>query len=832
MDDRPISLPGWKIVRVIGKGSFGTVYEVEKDDAFGEGIRSALKIISIPESSAEIETYRDDGYDDESITQLFRSRVEDITAEFRLMNKLKGSSHIVGYEDHMIVQHKTDPGYDVLIRMELLTPLPKYMDQSNGKASADEQTVTKLGLAVCDALDLCQRVHVIHRDIKPQNIFISEIGDFKLGDFGVAKTSDHTTKATKTGTFGYMAPEVYTGKAYNAQIDIYSLGLVMYWMLNERRGPFVPLPPTVPKPSQNAEALERRMSGEPLPAPKNGSEELVRIVLKACAFDPKDRYASPAEMKRDLDRLTFEQDAYVSLADAKQVSVPFTADENEKTFGVFDNKPAAPQESPAAENERTFGVFDAKPSTQQETPTAEEGEKTFGLFGDRSTPSEGPSAEEDEKTFAIFGMCKPKEPDPVPAEDEANVFVKGPASVKTAEKSAEPEKAAKPVNTVPEQRKQPVQKEAKPIRPEPEQKEKTVRPEPAKTEPKTTEKKHRQKNKLPIILSIAAAFVIAAVVLIVVLTGKGKTSSQPAQTAEQPTPAPTVDPVVVFQDETFEKAIREKCGFTGTIYQSDILSVTELNLSGCELTDISDIAQFRNLKWLFLGSFRDDYGEHRNYISDISALSGLTKLEVLILSGNQISDISAVSGLTKLEKLYLGNNQISDITSLSGLTNLTYLSLSDNQISDITALSGLTKLEWLYLYDNQISDITALSGLTNLTHLDLDGNQISDITSLSGLTYLIYLSLSGNQISDITSLSGLTYFTYLSLSDNQISDITSLSGLKYYLKYLYLSDNQISDITALSGLTNLTTLGLTGNPLSQKQIDKLKAKLPSCKIEY
>ena len=196
MDEKTIHIPGWRVIRVIGKGSFGKVYEVEKEDEFGGGVRSALKVISIPETSAEIEAYRDDGYDDESLTKLFRSRVEDITSEFRLMNKLKGCSNIVSYEDHAVVQHENDIGYDIMIRMELLTPLPKFFDQRAGRDAIGENTVRRLGADICRALELCGRCHIIHRDIKPQNIFVSELGDFKLGDFGIAKTSDHTTKAT------------------------------------------------------------------------------------------------------------------------------------------------------------------------------------------------------------------------------------------------------------------------------------------------------------------------------------------------------------------------------------------------------------------------------------------------------------------------------------------------------------------------------------------------------------------------------------------------------------------------------------------------------------
>ncbi len=314
MDDKSIQIPGWKIIRVIGQGGFGKVYEVEKDDEFGGVAHSALKVISIPESKEALDDYRQDGYDDAALATLLRDRVEGLTAEFRLMSRLKGCSNIVSYEDHTVVRHRDDPGFDVLIRMELLTPLSKYLDQSEG-ARCSESTVKKLGIGMCSALERCARHNIIHRDIKPQNIFINEDGDFKLGDFGIAKTSDHLMRATKTGTYSYMAPEVYHGKPYHVQVDIYSLGMVLYWMLNERRTPFLPLPPAVPGPNTVEEALSRRMQGEMLPPPKHGSEELKRIVLKACAFDPNKRYRDATALKNDLERLVVREDSGNSVSE-------------------------------------------------------------------------------------------------------------------------------------------------------------------------------------------------------------------------------------------------------------------------------------------------------------------------------------------------------------------------------------------------------------------------------------------------------------------------------------------------------------------------------------
>lgn len=115
----------WHIVREIGEGSFGKVFEIERED-FGHTYKAALKAVTIPQSKAEIETIRDEGMDDESITKYFRGFVEELIEEFHLMSKLKGESNIVSYEDHRVIEHEDSIGWDILIRMELLRPLTKY----------------------------------------------------------------------------------------------------------------------------------------------------------------------------------------------------------------------------------------------------------------------------------------------------------------------------------------------------------------------------------------------------------------------------------------------------------------------------------------------------------------------------------------------------------------------------------------------------------------------------------------------------------------------------------------------------------------------------------
>lgn len=302
--------PGWETVRVIGSGGFGKVYEIQKaEDSKTGDYRSALKVITIPQSPDDYRAYEDDGYDEKSISAIFKEQIDDIVSEFQMMSQFKGTSNIVSYEDHRIVPHADGRGWDILIRMELLMALPEYFNR-HGMSEAD---TIKLGQDICRALELCGQKDIIHRDIKPQNVFVNEFGDFKLGDFGIAKSMDHTTKATKIGTYSYMAPEVYRNKPYGASVDIYSLGLVMYWLLNERRLPFLPMPPAVPTAAQNNEAQMRRLSGDAIPAPKNGSPELKAVVLKAISFDPAERFHSPKEFSEALHSCErAEENAYAS----------------------------------------------------------------------------------------------------------------------------------------------------------------------------------------------------------------------------------------------------------------------------------------------------------------------------------------------------------------------------------------------------------------------------------------------------------------------------------------------------------------------------------------
>ena len=314
----------WRIKRFIGAGSYGRVFEIERRDEFDTVYTGALKAVTIPSSQGELDEILADGMDMNGASTYFRDYVKELNREIALMSKLKGHSNIVSYEDHKMFPHEDGVGWDILIRMELLTPITSYLKQNH---TFTRREVIQLGMDLCKALEICQRYNIIHRDIKPANIFISETEDFKLGDFGVARIASASTGAsTRAGTVNYMAPEVFRGEKYTSNVDIYSLGLVMYQLLNNNRMPLYPPYPQPITPSSRERAQAQRLSGAALPPPANAEGRLAEIVLKACAPDPAQRYDSPTVMRQALEAIRYtEGEAKMIYPEGDTVPVPSTS---------------------------------------------------------------------------------------------------------------------------------------------------------------------------------------------------------------------------------------------------------------------------------------------------------------------------------------------------------------------------------------------------------------------------------------------------------------------------------------------------------------------------
>ena len=160
----------WVIDEKIGEGSYGEVWKAHREDRFSH-IRqnAAVKHISIPKET-------DAGEDDipfpneASRTNYYRSMLDRLIVEIDAMVSLRGKPNIVSYEEHKVMPKEDGRGYDLFLRMELLTGLPRYLKELRRPMTRDE--VLRLGIDIAGALNTLQSRNFVHRDIKPANIFV------------------------------------------------------------------------------------------------------------------------------------------------------------------------------------------------------------------------------------------------------------------------------------------------------------------------------------------------------------------------------------------------------------------------------------------------------------------------------------------------------------------------------------------------------------------------------------------------------------------------------------------------------------------------------------
>ena len=320
----------WYVDGIVAQGKNSVVYRGIRME-MGREAYCAIKTSCFPKSKDEFDRAMASGKY-KNAAQYLDALEKTLTQNLEKMMSLRTNPNIIRYDNYRII--KGENCFDVIILMELLTPMSDYLSPKR----MTRREVAKLGINLCNALEGFRRCSVMHNEIKPENIFVDAGGNYKLGDFGISTFSD--SKAYSGDNLTYIAPEVYKESADGICSDVYSVGMLMYKFINNNRMPFLPDFPAPITSSDREKAFERRMGGELLPKPALADVELSKIVFKAAAFREQDRYSDPKTLYSALERYILQyQEDYTAPAAVVKVT-PVAASPKPHSVKVDDDDEA------------------------------------------------------------------------------------------------------------------------------------------------------------------------------------------------------------------------------------------------------------------------------------------------------------------------------------------------------------------------------------------------------------------------------------------------------------------------------------------------------------
>lgn len=204
----PEELKSWKINSALSEGKGGGFYKISKKDYDGTTINARLLNISV----------KDDDYDSEHI-----DFIED---EAGFLQTVSRCGNYFNYIDILVSNKPTKEKIDLYIITEELPSLAQILETKQ----FSEEEIVDFGIQLSSALETLEAKNIFHGNLTPDNIYVTNDGTYKIGGF-----SDFESKIND---FSFVAPEIYKKESADFTTDIYSLGLIMYYMSNGNRLPF------------------------------------------------------------------------------------------------------------------------------------------------------------------------------------------------------------------------------------------------------------------------------------------------------------------------------------------------------------------------------------------------------------------------------------------------------------------------------------------------------------------------------------------------------------------------------------------------------------------
>jgi serine/threonine protein kinase len=245
--------------------------------------RYFVKIISIPASQVQLDALLLTGAysDQDHALAYFKELADGVIGEKDILDRLSRVEGFVPCLGHQVQQMQDGVGYDVY----LLSPYRRSLEKLMCTEPLTHLGAVNLGLDMCAALAACRRAGYLYADLKPSNIFRSDMQGFHIGDLGfISLSSLKYASLPEKYRSSYTAPEISDAlSTLNDTIDIYALGLTLYQVYNNGELPF-----------------EGNAPDQVLPPPLYADYEMAEIILKACAPNPWERWQDPAQMGHAL----------------------------------------------------------------------------------------------------------------------------------------------------------------------------------------------------------------------------------------------------------------------------------------------------------------------------------------------------------------------------------------------------------------------------------------------------------------------------------------------------------------------------------------------------
>lgn len=358
---KPVSplLDGMNVLECFSNCGRSACYEAEHSET---GEKYVLKHIPIPESETKTQALILTGaVENEAGAQAYYEDVANgIRKEVIKLQSLSGHSCVASWSGYQ-VEPREGVGFDVYLLMPYRNSLRSFL---NSNALTQLQALN-FGIDLCNALSVLRDAGFLFLNLKPENIFVDNHGHFMVGDLGLMPLEDLQFCAVPEHYQNdFSAPELMELFAEPKEnSDLYSLGMILYYIFN---GNHLPFDDGKVKPEK---ARQQRLRGDVLPTPQYADYELAEIIAKACNVDPQQRFATPAELRQALvlymQRNEVSDQLLVPPLPLEEPEAEPAVEEAAQAEEAVQLEEAAPAEEEAVE------VEEAVPAEETEVPAPE-----------------------------------------------------------------------------------------------------------------------------------------------------------------------------------------------------------------------------------------------------------------------------------------------------------------------------------------------------------------------------------------------------------------------------------------------------------------------------